>query len=75
MNDECIHGLGPVACCVICNGREQRERDEARRLAGIVQYSFPARFPGFVECGHFVELGDTLTKLGNDHLVCVECRP
>lgn len=27
--DECIHGLGPVEACVICNGRAKREAAEA----------------------------------------------
>lgn len=29
MDDECIHGLGPVAACTICNGREKREAAES----------------------------------------------
>lgn len=39
MSDECIHGLGPVAACVICNGRAKREQAEAYR-------TFPAKYPG-----------------------------
>jgi hypothetical protein len=25
-DEECIHGLGPVVACVICNGRAKAER-------------------------------------------------
>jgi hypothetical protein len=25
MDDECVHGLGEVAACVLCNGRARRE--------------------------------------------------
>ena len=29
MNEECIHGLGSPAHCVLCNGREKRDKLEA----------------------------------------------
>lgn len=32
LDEECIHGLGPVAACVICNGRAKA--DEAREAEG-----------------------------------------
>jgi hypothetical protein len=39
-DDECIHGLGPVACCTICNGRAKREADQPSWR------HFPAKYPG-----------------------------
>lgn len=40
--DECIHGLGPIEACVICNGRAQREAAiEAERPC-----VFPAKYDG-----------------------------
>lgn len=27
-NDECIHGLGLVRDCVLCNGKERRQRKD-----------------------------------------------
>lgn len=39
--DECIHGLGPVACCVVCNGRAAREDRVAKlekEMAGPYPY-------------------------------------
>ncbi len=56
MDDECIHGLGPVAACIICNGREARER----AAANVVEYRFSAQFDGPAACGHHVERGDVL---------------
>lgn len=40
--DECIHGLGPVAACVLCNGRAQREAAEQAEAP----HTFPAKFEG-----------------------------
>lgn len=46
-DEECVHGLGPVAACVLCNGRARREAkqealerevrgDDARRIAAVM---------------------------------------
>jgi hypothetical protein len=40
--DECIHGLGPVEACTICNGREKREAAERAERPR----TFPAKFEG-----------------------------
>lgn len=37
---ECIHGLGPIAACVLCNGRAKREAEAVRWV------TFFARWPG-----------------------------
>lgn len=42
---ECIHGLGPTSACVICNGREERER-----TAEEPWQVFPAKYDGW--CGY-----------------------
>lgn len=41
-SDECIHGLGPVSACVLCNGRALREAAARRNEWRI----FPAKFEG-----------------------------
>jgi len=40
--DECIHGLGPVSACTVCNGRDERERTEASERPRV----FPAKYAG-----------------------------
>jgi hypothetical protein len=40
--DECIHGLGLVSACTICNGRERRERES--HTEGWRE--FPAKYEG-----------------------------
>ena len=67
--DECIHGLGPVTACTICNGREARERAEANRVI----YWFEARFDGTVNCDHSVEIGERLARMGDDSIRCERC--
>lgn len=36
-DSECIHGLGPIAACVICNGREKKEALEEAIAKQIVR--------------------------------------
>lgn len=69
--DECIHGLGPVTACTICNGRDAREQAERDR----VLYTFTAAFDGPVACGHRVERGEQLARLVDDRIVCTACTP
>lgn len=40
-NNECIHGLGPVSACVICNGRERREAKQRALEAELVRGRYP----------------------------------
>lgn len=71
MDDECIHGLGPVSACVLCNGRAAREAAAAREVTA--QWS--ALFDGPVACGCRVEVGDPLARLGDGRVVCGDCAP
>ncbi len=70
MSDDCIHGLGPVAACVICNGRAEREEHDGRRVVA----RFIAKFPG-TRCHHCdgdIEIGDRMGRTADDYYVC-EC--
>jgi hypothetical protein len=40
--EECIHGLGPIEACTICNGRDKREKAEAAERPRV----FPAKYDG-----------------------------
>lgn len=71
MDDECIHGLGPIAGCVICNGRAAREEADARR----VDMTMPAKYKSLLNCGHFPEVGDPILRLGDGRWVCEDCVP
>jgi hypothetical protein len=55
--DECIHGLGPIEACTVCNGRDQREAQvdaDAWRM-------FPAKYEGHcAECNLPIRVGDTI---------------
>lgn len=66
---ECIHGLGPVTACTVCNGKEAA----ARRARHTVDYSFPAKFTGRADCGHEVEAGEPLNRMLDGSLRCEEC--
>lgn len=55
--EECIHGLGPVEACVICNGRAQREAKEAAEQPRI----FPTKFYGHCpECNLPIHVGEMI---------------
>lgn len=68
-DQECIHGLGPISACTICNGREQREQAE-RNL--IIAW-FPARYASTLACGHDVEPGEQIAKTNDDRYLCADC--
>jgi hypothetical protein len=38
--EECIHGLGPVSACTVCNGRQEREAKEHAEIP----CNFPAKY-------------------------------
>lgn len=68
-DDECIHGLGPVSACVICNGRAEREGRNAStgRL-------FSAAFPGRCSaCEEKIEPGDLIGPFERGGYGCQEC--
>jgi len=68
-DEECPHGLGEPAWCVLCNGRDKREA--ARALSPA--YRFRAGFDSTVDCGHAVVQGELLTRLENNRIVCEDC--
>lgn len=60
MDDECIHGLGPVAACTICNGRARREIAEQAELPRL----FAAKFEGQCDnCDLPIMVGQTVAWL------------
>lgn len=67
---ECIHGLGPVSACTICNGREKRERQQV-----TVTGYFPAKYASRLSCGHVAVIGEMLCRLSDESLLCEECHP
>jgi hypothetical protein len=69
---ECIHGLGPVAACVICNGRTKREAAEADEVVTRA----PAKYEGTCwRCDSAIEPGDTIVLLRSGMWVCEGCKP
>lgn len=68
---ECIHGLGLVAHCTICNGRDEREQ----RQAAEVEYKFPATRDWPLACGHTPSLGEIICRMGDGRILCEECVP
>ena len=54
----CIHGLGPVYACVICNGRAKAE---AQREVETTR-TFPAKYSGHCrECDLPIHVGQSIT--------------
>lgn len=45
-DDECIHGLGPVSACVLCNGRAERDRAAEIAAGEAAWRTFPASYEG-----------------------------
>lgn len=72
--EECIHGLGPVECCTICNGREQRER-LARAEADRPIRTWTAKFPGHCEvCRARIEIGEPIGMTADGRYICGSTR-
>jgi hypothetical protein len=68
--DECPHGLGLRSACTLCNGRDARERREARAhlACGIV-----ARFEGTCgECGCVIVPDMIICRRADGRYVCCE---
>lgn len=73
-DDECPHGLGMRAACVICNGRVQRERDAAEAAVRTVLYRFNARYPGrCAACVRSIGVGDPVAMRGDHRTVHEAC--
>ena len=69
--DECPHGLGDPAWCVLCNGREKRER----AARNVEVYRFVAKYASTVSCGHQAVEGDVLVHMADERIVCEACAP
>ncbi len=67
-DSECIHGLGPVSACVICNGRAERERAAA---AEVVHW-FDARYDSRLGCGCYALIGEPIAKRADGTYVCAD---
>lgn len=70
--DECIHGLGPVEACVICNGRAKRDAAEQAERPR----QFPAKFEGQCdECDLPIYVDQVVAWLPERRATHVECWP
>lgn len=73
---ECIHGLGPVSACVICNGRAKREAAEQVEQPVVMVTRYQAMC---VECDLPIYPGQTIAWYPNHtrptvHIECLETR-
>lgn len=67
LDEDCIHGLGPVSACVLCNGRAKRE--EAERWE--VGHWFTARYAGTcARCQDSFEPGDRIGVTDRGEYIC-----
>jgi hypothetical protein len=72
VSTECIHGLGPVAACTICNGREKGEQAaqaEAYR-------TFAAKYEGQCrECNLPIVVGQIIAWRPDEMPIHERCAP
>jgi len=69
-DNECIHGLGPIAACTICNGRERREA----AVNAEQPRTFPARFDGQCpSCNLPIQVGQRIAWLPDRPVTHEEC--
>jgi hypothetical protein len=71
ISDECIHGLGPIEACVLCNGRAKREAEAETEDVRIIE----ARYEG--DCAHChlpIRVGDRIAWKSNARPLHEECR-
>jgi hypothetical protein len=70
--DECIHGLGPVEACTICNGRDKREAAaNAERPR-----TFPAKYTSHCRgCNLPIAVGQVVAWLPDHAATHEECWP
>lgn len=71
-DDECIHGLGPVAACTICNGREKRERAAAAETWTVFRSRYDGQCP---ECNLPIRAGDWIAWREGATARHEECAP
>ena len=69
-DDGCIHGLGPVSACVICNGRAKREKAEHAEAPR----KFPAKYAGHCGgCNLPIFAGQLIAWLPDREVMHIEC--
>lgn len=60
---ECIHGLGPITACTICNGREAKQLKDR----WLVWRVFPAQYEGKCRrCQGDIIVGETIGDTATD---------
>lgn len=68
--EECIHGLGPVEACVICNGRAKREAAERAEQPRTFPAKFESQCP---ECDLPIYVGQMVAWLPERRATHAEC--
>lgn len=69
---ECIHGLGPIEACVLCNGRAKREAAERTETPR----TFHAKFDGHChECNLPIIVGQLVAWLPEHQATHAACWP
>ncbi len=63
---ECIHGLGPISACTICNGRDKREAKIKFSFTSYSQHTCD-------ECWGDIDEGDSITVTGIGIYICINC--
>lgn len=67
---ECIHGLGPVEACTICNGRDKAERRKRR----VIAHQWPALYDGRCRvCAEQFVVGEAIGRNTDGEIVCSSC--
>ena len=69
--EECPHGMGDRAWCVLCNGRAKAE-EEVVCVTGV----FKARYANWMQnkhCVHYVNVGESIYALSDGCFVCSDC--
>lgn len=66
--EECIHGLGPISACVICNGRAKAET----MISDAVRARFEAKYVGLLACGHFSIVGQEIVTVEPNGRPCCD---
>lgn len=70
--DECPHGLGLRAACVLCNGRARAEEKAAEEENE--RRTFEARYPGHCkECGYPILVGEMISWAQGEPVLHAEC--
>lgn len=73
--EECPHGLGEPAWCVLCNGRDAREKAAAAQEQQTVVATFTARYSGCCPRGDDIAPGHLVVRTADGqvrHHDCVE---